>query len=29
VDFCLGWDHDLTAGQIQESTKKALALWVS
>ncbi len=29
VDFCLGWDHELSAGQIQESMKKALALWVS
>ncbi len=29
LDFCVGWEHDLTAGQIQESMKKVLALWVS
>jgi CheY-like chemotaxis protein len=29
VDFCLGWNQSLSAGQIQESMKKALALWVS
>ncbi len=28
-DFCVGWEHDLTSGQIQESMKKVLALWVS
>ncbi|MDB6065856.1 MAG: response regulator receiver protein, partial [Pedosphaera sp.] len=25
----VGWDHNLSAGQIQESMKKALTLWVS
>jgi CheY-like chemotaxis protein len=29
ADFCVGWEHDLSAGQIQESMKKLLALWVS
>jgi hypothetical protein len=29
VDFCVGWNQSLSAGQIQESMKKALALWVS
>jgi CheY-like chemotaxis protein len=29
VDFCIGWEHDLSAGQIQESMKKLLALWGS
>ena len=29
ADFCVGWEHDLSSGQIQESMKKVLALWVS
>jgi CheY-like chemotaxis protein len=29
TDFCVGWNQDLTSGQIQESMKKTLALWVS
>jgi CheY-like chemotaxis protein len=28
-DFCVGWQQDLSSGQIQESMKKVLALWVS
>ena len=27
--FCVGWQHSLSARQIQESMKKLLALWVS
>ena len=29
LDFCVGWQHNLTAGQINESMKKLLALWGS
>jgi CheY-like chemotaxis protein len=28
-DFCVGWAHNLSVGQMQESMKKLLALWVS
>src|SRR5581483_1936178 len=29
VDFCVGWQNNLSGGQIRESMKKLLALWVS
>ncbi|MDB6015909.1 MAG: Response regulator receiver protein [Pedosphaera sp.] len=29
LDFCVGWEHDLSALQIREAMKKVLALWVS
>jgi len=29
LDFCIGWEHDMSSGQLQESMKKVLALWVS
>jgi len=29
IDFCVGWRHNLTAGKINESMKKLLALWGS
>jgi CheY-like chemotaxis protein len=29
LDFCVGWQHDLSAEEIRESMKKVLALWVS
>jgi CheY-like chemotaxis protein len=28
-DFCVGWEHDMSIGQMQESMKKLLALWGS
>ncbi|MDB6021745.1 MAG: Response regulator receiver protein [Pedosphaera sp.] len=28
-DFCVGWEHAMTAAQLQESMKKVLALWES
>jgi CheY-like chemotaxis protein len=28
-DLCLGWQHNLSATQIQEAVKKVMALWVS
>ena len=27
TEFCVGWKHTLTAGQIREMMKKVLALW--
>jgi len=29
LDFCVGWEHNLSAGKISESMKKVLALWGS
>jgi len=29
VDFCVGWQNNLSGSQIRESMKKLLALWVS
>jgi hypothetical protein len=29
ISFCLGWEHGLSARQIQESMNKVLALWAS
>ncbi len=29
VDFCVGWQNNLTGAQIWESMKKVIALWVS
>jgi CheY-like chemotaxis protein len=29
LDFCIGWQRDLSATEIRESMKKVLALWVS
>ena len=29
VDFCVGWQNNLSGNQIRESMKKLLALWVS
>jgi len=29
MDFCVGWKNGLSAGEVQESMKKLLALWVS
>jgi CheY-like chemotaxis protein len=29
AEFCVGWDQEHSAGQIHESMKKVLALWVS
>jgi CheY-like chemotaxis protein len=29
VDFCVGWQQDLSSSQIQDSMKKVLTLWVS
>jgi CheY-like chemotaxis protein len=29
TDFCLGWKHSMTHGQVREMTRKALSLWVS
>jgi CheY-like chemotaxis protein len=29
VNFCVGWEHSMSAAQLQESMKKVLALWAS
>ena len=29
ISFCIGWEHSTTAGQLQESMKKVLAIWAS
>jgi len=29
TEFCVGWKHTLSSGQIRENTKKVLSLWVS
>lgn len=29
TDFCVGWKHTLTAGEVREMMKKVLALWAS
>jgi CheY-like chemotaxis protein len=29
LDFCVGWEHDLSATEVRDSMKKILALWVS
>jgi CheY-like chemotaxis protein len=29
LDFCIGWQRDLSASEIRESMKKVLTLWVS
>ncbi|HSU54421.1 MAG TPA: DUF4388 domain-containing protein, partial [Candidatus Dormibacteraeota bacterium] len=29
TEFCIGWKHTMTAGQIREMTRKVLALWAS
>ncbi|MDB6108717.1 MAG: Response regulator receiver protein [Pedosphaera sp.] len=29
LDFCIGWEHEMSTEKIREAMKKALALWVS
>jgi hypothetical protein len=29
TEFCVGWKHTLTHGQVREMTKKVLSLWAS
>ena len=29
TEFCVGWKHSMSAGQIREMMKKVLALWAS
>jgi len=29
IEFCIGWRHSLSAGEVRNSTKKAAAIWAS